>query len=372
MDEDDISGATAEELAALYVDCVRRQEGIGHVAAYNRNFARRAQIAAELKARGDIAVLRAFLDHAELPVREAASGDLHVLEAPPPAPSEWTISPDALWQALNPPPAPLAREEAERRIRDAFDARTASGLVALMRPAIRLWPQRPAADMPPRASRLGGMPHAPQDWGWPQSEEAEGEPMLFLAQIDCAELKGMPGAEELPSGGILSFFGDHETVTGIMPGGGCVFHFSDADALVPAEAGLDPAIVFPMAAIAFDAIVDLPDPHRVALRGVLKDGPALERYARLRDAVRFHGLAEDRANYCGFSKLLGWPALVQQYDLWAMEGEEQFRLLLQLDEFSNGEAAEGFGPGGSLYFVLPQANLAAGKFGRCEPDAQFT
>ena len=56
-------------------------------------------------------------------------------------------------------------------------------------PAIGLWPQR-RADVPAVASRLGGTPLAPPDWEWPTFED---EPMLFVGQIDCAELRGLPG-----------------------------------------------------------------------------------------------------------------------------------------------------------------------------------
>ena len=38
--------------------------------------------------------------------------------------------------------------------------------------------------------------------------------MLFVGQIDCAALRGLPGAELLPPHGVLAFFGDHDAVQG--------------------------------------------------------------------------------------------------------------------------------------------------------------
>jgi uncharacterized protein YwqG len=47
-------------------------------------------------------------------------------------------------------------------------------------------------------------------------------------------------------------------------------------------------------------------------------------------------------------------------------------LLLQLDQYSNGEELEGWGPGGSLYFVMRDCDLRQGRFDRCEFDMQCT
>jgi uncharacterized protein YwqG len=67
---------------------------------------------------------------------------------------------------------------------------------------------------------------------------------------------------------------------------------------------------------------------------------------------------------------LGWPHLVQQYDLDSICGDA--RLLLQLDGYSNGDDGEGWGPGGSLYFVIRDQDLRERRFERCEFEMQFT
>ncbi len=48
------------------------------------------------------------------------------------------------------------------------------------------------------------------------------------------------------------------------------------------------------------------------------------------------------------------------------------RLLLQVDDYSNGEELQGWGPGGTLYFVMSEENLRMRRFDRCEFDIQFT
>jgi hypothetical protein len=199
--------------------------------------------------------------------------------------------------------------------------------------------------------------------------------MLFLGQIDCAALQGLPGAAALPAAGVLSFFGDHDAVTGCSGPGGdaAVFHWPDIDRLEPAEPPVEVTARFPLCALCFRPVVDLPDSYSAAIAGILADQDQISRYAELRDAVRHHGIPADLVWHCGFGKLLGWPGLVQQYDLDALlHGGGDLRLLLQLDQYSNGEEMEGWGPGGSLYFLIGGKDLHRHRFDRCEFEGQFT
>jgi uncharacterized protein YwqG len=52
-------------------------------------------------------------------------------------------------------------------------------------------------------SRLGGDPDLPPTLAWPQ---IQGEPLVFVAQLDLAELARYEAATELPRAGLLSFF----------------------------------------------------------------------------------------------------------------------------------------------------------------------
>ena len=87
--------------------------------------------------------------------------------------------------------------------------------------------------------------------------------------------------------------------------------------------------------------------------------------------IRNHGIPKASIGYAGFSKLLGWPDLVQG-DLGRFETDENARLLLQVDTYCNGEDAQDFGPGGSLYYVLPEEDLHAHRYENCEFEGQFT
>jgi hypothetical protein len=129
-------------------------------------------------------------------IGQDARYSLATMDAPTPIydKSEAPRSPHTYWQANNPPTEAMTRDEIEQRLRviapDCCDQ-----LMNFARPAIGLWPQRPRADLPVTASKLGGMPYAPRGFEWPV---AATEPMLFLGQINCADLKGFPGAEQLP------------------------------------------------------------------------------------------------------------------------------------------------------------------------------
>jgi hypothetical protein len=112
-----------------------------------------------------------------------------------------------VWQCEHPPPTALTREEIAERLRRNVPE-FCDRLMDMVLPAIGLWPQR-RAETAATASRFGGTPLAPPDWQWPT---LKGEPLLFVGQINCAELRGLPGAELLPSSGLLGFFGDYASV----------------------------------------------------------------------------------------------------------------------------------------------------------------
>jgi uncharacterized protein YwqG len=94
-------------------------------------------------------------------------------------------------------------------------------------------------------------------------------------------------------------------------------------------------------------------------------------YADARQDLRDHGIPRDCVGYASFSKLLGWPHLVQN-DLSRFESENDARLLLQVDSYCNGQDLHSWGPGGSLYYLLAERDLRAGVFAGCEFEGQFT
>jgi uncharacterized protein YwqG len=88
-------------------------------------------------------------------------------------------------------------------------------------------------------------------------------------------------------------------------------------------------------------------------------------------AVRSHGMPDGVADYSSFSKLLGWPDLLQS-DLERFEYDEGWRLLLQVDKYCNGEELHDWGTGGRLYLLLPESDLLAKTLAGSDFDAQFT
>lgn len=367
-----LSELSLTELEQAYVENLQAAEASEHVGRHNRLVGRCNDIAQELKARGEAhSVLQRLADHPNAKVRAWASGNLAWLDQPSPqseaAREKGRFWPNIIWQCDHAPPATLPRNEIADRLR-----RTLPGfcdrLLELALPAIGLWPQR-RVDVGPMASRFGGMPVAPQDWVWPVASE---EPLLFIGQINCADLRGLPGAELLPASGLLAFFGDHDAVTGCFPfGDHCVFHWPDVGRLVPAKAELDPINVFPACALVPRPFVDLPHPHSRIIRNMKLSEGAKSLYYEAWEAVRYHGVPDGLVGYCGFSKLLGWPAFVQN-DLERFETHNGARLLLQVDPYCNGEELHSWPPGGSLYYVLSEADLRAHIFEDCELEGQFT
>ena len=86
-------------------------------------------------------------------------------------------------------------------------------------------------------SKIGGLPHLPRDFDWPEHDE---KPLAFLAQLNLEEVTKYDEQQLLPSRGFLSFFHEGgESVWGFDPkdkGGFCViYHTGSADDLVATE-----------------------------------------------------------------------------------------------------------------------------------------
>ena len=366
---DGLSRLSGTELAHAYVTSVEAAEGTEHIGRQNRLARRRSNIVDALKARGEARqVLERLAQHSNEQVRANAKGALDWLDKPAQefAP-EPLREPQILWQCDHPPPAPLTRDEIAERLRRSVPA-SRDRLMDLALPAIGLWPQR-RADIPAVASRFGGTPLAPPDWEWPTFED---EPMLFVGQIDCAELRGLPAAELLPPHGVLAFFGDHDAVQGgDSLGMSAVYHWPDADRLVAAQPPIEPILIFPACAVAPRPIFDLPHPFSTAVSKLQFGKEERDAYFDVWLEIREHGIPRECVRYAGFSKLLGWPDLLQN-DLWRFESQDDARLLLQVDSYCNGETLHGWGTGGNLYYLLPECDLRARFYDNCDFEGQFT
>lgn len=71
-----------------------------------------------------------------------------------------------------------------------------------VQPSVRLLPA-PKAATPIGCSKIGGVPHLPPTLAWARVED---EAMVFVAQIDCAELAKYHSDPRLPKSGMLYFY----------------------------------------------------------------------------------------------------------------------------------------------------------------------
>jgi uncharacterized protein YwqG len=269
-----------------------------------------------------------------------------------------------------PQPAGISRVALEQRLRAEFPADLASRLLGLARPAIGLWPQRLAAEAPPTASRFGGMPCAPAGWSWPA---CEGEPLFFLAQISCRELAHLSAAAPLPRDGMLGFFGDHDWVNGfpnLWPYA-AIEYWPEASNLRLAACPIDEFEVMPACALRFFETIDLPDPRSEAIERLPLAQATLDRYWDLHGALAAEAYGLDRLSGIDVNKMFGWPDLVQR-DIECFEEEDRkdWHLLLQMGDYETGSESHSWGPGGNLYFLIREANLAVRDFDLCDFEMQ--
>ena len=412
---DDQSDLSDADLIAAYVANVQRWQTTEHVGAKNRLMDHRMNVVAELKARsgGTLEPLRSLLRHDDPHVRHTAAIhfrtidhaafeltmralagrsdeigqdakysldiDAHFQKVGYPElekrqPQEpKSLPPKVVWQSSNPPPEGMTAAAIEQFVFRRLPRRHRQPRSPAIPPGYRAMAAASAAGLVRSIiSALGGKPHAPPNWSWPM---ANSEPMLFLGQINCEDLKNLPGADRLPSSGMLVFFGDHDAVMGCGYDDVAVFHWADVENLMPANPPVELTRVFPVCALLYRPLIDLPDPHSNAVQQLLTSKDDVSRYAEIIKTLRHYGIPDDLAYYCGFSKLLGWPSLVQWHDLdEAGDGinEDAPKLLLQLDKYSNGDDSEGWGPGGSLYFLIQDEDLRNRRFARCIFEMQFT
>lgn len=88
--------------------------------------------------------------------------------------------------------------------------------------------------------------------------------------------------------------------------------------------------------------------------------------------MRAFGVSDPRFHDIDTSKLFGWPELIQR-DLdctWSRGGESRSQLLLQVGQYDNGAESHWWGPGGLLYFMISDADLAQRRLDRAVFEMQ--
>jgi uncharacterized protein YwqG len=392
---------STSDLLDFYIANVAEVEATTHTYRRHRLVAKRRRIAKAIEAKGaDVAaVFRPLLSHVDPRVRLAAANELRAFDHaaywatmadlakrgdaiardaksclewdeydrnhPPSTEIRHRVPDFHMRLSGRQPPVGMTREEVEPLLLDAFPRATASALLELARPAIRVWPQALPADAAPTASRFGGLPAVGRNWVWPTTElldSSDREPLWFLAQINCRDLAGFDGASFLPGVGVLSFFGESDFVTGgdNSPVDGASYYWRNADALSAAAAPVEDFKVLPSCGLGFAPAIELPDPLSREIERLALDESLKSRYWDLRSAVNNHGISVEGFGEIDRSKLLGWPDLVQgELDSFRGKAIKDPRLLLQIGNYDNGSESWSWGPGGVVYFVIGEAALKA-------------
>jgi uncharacterized protein YwqG len=429
----DLSDRSVPELLELFASISQEIETVDHVGRVNRLHDTRRRVVAAIKDRSDgtvrallplvshddphvrwgaafyydeiepntcVRVLRELASRKDAIGRKAASSlewaeKLSITpssETTQDAPAPRAPSPRASRLCRHDAPAGMSRAELESLLFDAFPRETATTLMALARPAIRVWPQ-PLARASDTGSRFGGLPIVPKNWQWPTTEvwpKSAGlaflnmsreerspmpqEPNWFLGQINCADLQGLAARDLLPNAGIFSFFGDSDLVTGCTGSwdyGG--LYFFSGDDLVRAAEPIEDFETLPICGLAFSDAIDLPDPSSSVIKNLALDKLLSDQYFEIRQRVSHYGVNAERYDTLDCSKLFGWPDLIQR-DLEAFEDEKDAdgRLLLQIGSYDNSVESWSWGPGGLVYFALSSAAFNEGDCGACRYEMQCT
>lgn len=273
----------------------------------------------------------------------------------------------------------LARTDTENLLREMLPAR-AEAILALARPAIELLPtEQPGEPERTGGSRYGGRPDLPDDIAWPL---AGSEPLLFLAQLDFAELAPHDRGGRLPNDGMVWFFTDGDSAMGATPPGGeewQVFYRAGTPALKrrqppPAEIWLGEPIypeILPNLALGFRPFLSLPGMLSPRYAPLKLTEPERDALFAVQDAMS----GAEPLPTC--HKVLGYPEPAQGEVEECLSGGLPFRerprdddpshlqLLLQIDSvFDIASTRFCWGDAGKLYFMLHEQDLAARRFDR--------
>jgi uncharacterized protein YwqG len=405
---EDLSALTDDDLIQHYLRCVQRRYATEHLGLHDRIERKEKRILEILKSRADgpprlLLHLSRHLDasvqlaaalncksldpetyHEIMPIlaerrdrigREAQSS-LYWVErhrAPPtqdrmplPRPTGF------VWRSAPEVPTGITSFQLQKRVRGEFPGALARRILSLAQPTIGVWPRQRRENADPMTSRLGGMPFVPENWTWPS---LEGEPMLFVGQINCAELTALPSARAFPKSGLLAFFGDHDFLNSgggdWRTAGGAVFHWTATDTLRLATEPSEDFLQLPRCGLAFYETHSLPHPRSEEIERLPLARDQQRRYRDLHDAVRAHSAGKRHMAEFKNLKLLGWPDLMQYDFLSNPDRLGSERLLFQLGSYDDGTVEHHWATGGLAYFLIPEQDLAAGRFDRVRFEAQF-
>ncbi len=270
-------------------------------------------------------------------------------------------------------------------------------LKAHEKPSIHFDFAKVSAPLPIGASKMGGCPDVPAGFEWPRFKGAEDiveperanmqRPLVFMMQLDMAEVCACDPEGLLPKAGHLAFFYDDEgQCWGELEHKGCarVFYF-------PPEAALQ-RMAQP------DDIVSLNDLPDFELKISCTPRASRPEYMNLPEELLdimddelseefWPTEDEDRAQARHDCRMLGWPVLIQnpmeeecqmrfmgldwdafdnpQTNAAIQKGAADWLLLLQIPTFSaenDGESGVLFGDAGTIYYWIRKQDLVALDF----------
>lgn len=259
------------------------------------------------------------------------------------------------------PPAPPSRSrDAALALIDAHLPHRAAELIPLLRRAIGLWPQGLPRD--PLASRLGGRPVLGKGRRWPRGED---EPLVFIGQVNLAELHAAMGETPLPAAGVLQVFGHPDDLCGSFPT--CLCDVAVRTDLAGNGRRAPPEGVQELIScgLTFREMFELP--HPLSADALALGLTAVEQAAYSDLIVALTGRpVSSHSSPPAPSKLFGWPDLLQG------DWDGSANLLLQIGEFTDGTSTEGWGPGGTVYVALNDEEVRDGRFEAAELIVQVT
>lgn len=245
----------------------------------------------------------------------------------------------------------------------------------LLRPALQFdW----AAGSDPVAAQLGGDPELPVGRPWP---EWEGHgPLTFIASFECGRLRvdGFPLPE---SGRLLFFYFDgEEALVGVSePGtrGGARVLYVPAGAAVEPRPAPRPIKAYPRQFLRAEPVTTAPEPRSPRIAAVF--GTAEDRGpGHPVDDEAFHEAVYEEVSVSVCHQIGGYPMSVRdavEYEVAAVRGDlpdvgdrpeyadpDRWLLLAQID--TDGDSGMMWGEAGTLYWLIQERDLVAGRFDR--------
>lgn len=275
----------------------------------------------------------------------------------------------------------LDLDDYARRVRDAGLGHRLEALLAAVRPSVRLEPQPSDPDADVGRSHLWGCPDLPSDVPWPT--HPDGRPLVFIAQINLAEMPLEVVDGVLPTDGWLHLFYDvEEQPWGFDPadrGGWALLYTPAGTTLTPRQppGGNDSGIgerpvtlgarveqtVVPPFTVDADRILTEQENHRYAdaledhveaawderIHRLLGHPDLIQGDIQLESQLAAHGIYVGGADHLADPRATALAA-----------GAADWRVLLQVD--SDDDNGVYFGDSGRIYLMIREQDLAAARW----------